>query len=591
MPNLGWILWMNQMSEDEKDAQSEVIRLEHELKKTCLQLEDIVREKALYKDISDAEGLPDLLDALGRQIGTVKGVDGYMINLIDPEQKTLVCEKVCLPDEYKGIEKTFLKLRFSLIFERDDPNVISFNKKEKVVINIHEDNNLSKFELKGYKRWKIFSLAVIPIFYQDQEAVGTILVYSQKENISESMVGLVDLCLNYFCRQLGKTMRVNELVRMEQSLKKALKEQKKFLEFIEGVSSLIKVDEVYQVFMSEMLRRYGFEMASVFMKQDDQLVLQKCLASDLKYLDTVKGMEEYFSKVNYDINAFDGATATAFCQKTHILISDVMQVLHLPMSKKDKAGLAVFKTPRTFLLSPISQRDNVVGVLSLISLSEVIDVKEDDVAVIKLLCRFLGASIANAKTYETVEVQKDEIGILNKSLEQKVIELNELATKDRLTELYNFGYFQEELQRRIEEYKRCAGENYLGLVICDIDHFKNFNDTYGHIAGNIALKEVSNRVAKSARDMDIVCRYGGEEFVVILPKCNVEGAQIVAERMRAIIMAEPIEIEGDAITVTISLGCAGYQPEEAMAHFIQRADAALYKAKKSGRNRVEVADE
>lgn len=579
------------MPSNKKDLQNEVIRLESELKKTCVHLEDIVREKNLYKDISDADGLPDLLEALGRQIGTVRDVDGYMINLIDSEQKNLICEKVCLPDEYKGIEKTFLKLKFSLLFERDDPNVIAFNERKKVVINIHEDNNLSKFELKGYKRWEIYSLAVIPILYGEQERVGTVLIYSQTRNISESIVNLVDLCLNYFCRQLGKTIRINELVRMEQSLKKALKEQKKFLEFVEGVNSLIKVDEVYQVFMSEMLRRYGFDMASVFMKEGEQLVLQKCLGGDAKYLDTVKAMEEYFSEVSYDINPFDGATATAFCQKTHLLISDVMQILHLPMSKKDKKGLAVFKTPRTFLLTPICQRDRVVGVLSLISLTDIIDVQEDDVAVIKLLCRFLGASIANAQTYETVEVQKDEIGMLNRDLEQKVVELNELATKDRLTGLYNFGYFQEELQRRIEEYKRCAGQQYISLVICDIDHFKEFNDTYGHIAGNIALKEVASRVAKSSRDMDIVCRYGGEEFVIILPKCNVEGARIVAERVRTAIMAEPVEIKGEAITVTISLGCASYEPDEAMTQFIQRADAALYKAKDLGRNRVEVAEE
>ncbi len=577
---------------ENEDLKSEVIRLRDELGKASASLKESELEKNLYRDISESEDLNELLNALGRQLEAISDIDGYMINLADSERRALVCEKVCLSAEYKGIEKTYLKLKYSLNQDKTDPNVLAFKEARKVFVSISSDSNkFSREELGVYKRWKIHGLASIPIIYGMNKPIGTILIYSQTQDVANSAVELVEFCLSYFCRQLSKTMRVNELIKMEHSLKTALEEQKKFLEFVEKVNSLTKVDEVFKTFLHEMLRRFKFDMGSIFIEEQDQLKLKKTSALDDKYIETVRKVEEYFENVSFDISPFDGAIATAYCQKIHLIIPDVMEIRHLPMSKKDKHGLEAFETPRTFLFIPIKKGERMIGVLWLKSLTSIIEVSEDDVAVLKLLCRFLGTSVANANTYETVEVQKDEIGTLNRNLEQKVVELNDLATKDRLTDLYNFGYFQEELQRRIQEYKRCAGEHYLGLVICDIDHFKQFNDTYGHIAGNVALSEVAKRVSNSAREMDIVCRYGGEEFVIILPKCDVKGAQIVAERMRTAIMAEPIVIENESLTVTISAGCAGYIPEETMAQFIHRADAALYQAKELGRNRVEVAEE
>ncbi len=568
--------------------QKELFAAKEELDESLRTLSQIEKEKNLYRDISRSSGLDNLLDILGSQIEAVRGIDGYLVNLVDTEHTCLICEKICLPEEFKGIEKTYLKYKFG--FDKVEANVKAFE--EQKVINV-DSSSISKYpETRNrFERWKMYGTATIPILFDDIGAIGTVQIFSQTQQISESSIKIIRGCLNFFCSQLKNSMRVAELEKMEASFKSAEEEQKRFLEFIERVNRLTKVDEVYDLFTKEMLRRYGFDLSGIVMLRGDRLIVQKCTIIDDEYSDILDEWNEYYKDVSFVLDPFDGATATAFCQKTHLMIRDVKDIMNLPMSDKDRKALHILKTPRTFLFVPIVKDDEIVGILWLLSISETIAITENDLSVLKLLCRFLGAAIDNAHTYEIVEKQSHKISDLNASLEQKVIELNDLATKDRLTGLFNFGYFQEELQRRIMEYQRCPGELFMSLVICDIDHFKNFNDTYGHIGGNIALKDVSSRISKQAREMDVVCRYGGEEFVVILPKCDLEGARLFAERVRTSIEKDPVETDAQSVPVTISIGCSSYNPDETMSEFINRADEALYRAKEMGRNRVEIADE
>jgi diguanylate cyclase (GGDEF)-like protein len=259
------------------------------------------------------------------------------------------------------------------------------------------------------------------------------------------------------------------------------------------------------------------------------------------------------------------------------------------MSQKDKKGLEILETPRSMLIMPIRKGQTAIGAFWLWSLEKPVQVDDTTLNIIDLLGSFIGTAISNAELYCQVEDQKSEIEKLNFSLQEKVVELNNLATTDKLTELKNFAFFQQELQRRIMEYRRCVKPLCMSLIIIDIDHFKRFNDTYGHVAGNIALMDVAGRIAKQARSMDIVCRYGGEEFIVILPKCQLNGAYQFAERVRAAVEASPVKTDKESVPVTISIGVAEYQSDEEQEHFIERADKALYEAKQSGRNCVKVA--
>ncbi|HWF63183.1 MAG TPA: PleD family two-component system response regulator [Rhizomicrobium sp.] len=166
----------------------------------------------------------------------------------------------------------------------------------------------------------------------------------------------------------------------------------------------------------------------------------------------------------------------------------------------------------------------------------------------------------------------------------------EMAITDQLTGLHNRRYMSRHLDNLLANARR--GGRPLAFVIMDIDHFKQVNDTYGHDIGDEVLKEFAGRIAANVRGIDLACRYGGEECVVVMPDTDVAFACSIAERLRQTVEANPVKVSRapGALNVTISIGIARMEGEgdtaEALLH---RADQALYRAKRSGRNRV-VAD-
>jgi two-component system cell cycle response regulator len=166
----------------------------------------------------------------------------------------------------------------------------------------------------------------------------------------------------------------------------------------------------------------------------------------------------------------------------------------------------------------------------------------------------------------------------------------EAAITDGLTGLYNRRYMETHLTTLVEQ---ATGRNKpLAALVLDIDYFKSINDTYGHDAGDDVLREFAIRVRKSIRGIDLACRYGGEEFVIVMPETDMAVATTVAERLRRRIATEPFPVEQgrSSIDVTISIGIAAIEgAEDTAATLLKRADQALYRAKRDGRNRV-VAD-
>jgi len=126
----------------------------------------------------------------------------------------------------------------------------------------------------------------------------------------------------------------------------------------------------------------------------------------------------------------------------------------------------------------------------------------------------------------------------------------------------------------------------------DIDHFKKFNDTYGHSCGDVVLKQVAKTIQETIRSIDLAARYGGEEFCVLLPDTDAQHARVIAERIRLNVSKSVTEYEGLSLKVTVSLGVAqyDYQRDISGKSIIDRADKALYRSKQDGRNRVSVSD-
>jgi two-component system, cell cycle response regulator len=163
----------------------------------------------------------------------------------------------------------------------------------------------------------------------------------------------------------------------------------------------------------------------------------------------------------------------------------------------------------------------------------------------------------------------------------------EMAITDALTGLFNRRYMESHLGTLIEQ--AAARGKPLTALVLDIDYFKSINDTHGHDAGDDVLREFALRIKRSIRGIDLACRYGGEEFVVVMPETDMAVAAMVAERLRRRIAADPFAIQQGARTVpvTISIGIAALRgKEDNAANLLKRADQALYRAKRDGRNRV-----
>ena len=176
-------------------------------------------------------------------------------------------------------------------------------------------------------------------------------------------------------------------------------------------------------------------------------------------------------------------------------------------------------------------------------------------------------------------------------LEQAQDELHVLATTDSLTGIFNRRHLlarvHEELARVSRAARSASVPHITGFLMVDIDHFKRINDEHGHAAGDVVLREVSSKLKRDLRVYDVIGRYGGEEFLVMLPQTDLEGAKKVAARMCATIRATPFQVGAKSVKATVSIGVAasGGSAED-MFDVIRRADVGLYEAKNAGRDRV-----
>ncbi len=188
--------------------------------------------------------------------------------------------------------------------------------------------------------------------------------------------------------------------------------------------------------------------------------------------------------------------------------------------------------------------------------------------------------VARVKIHLKIKTLQDELKRSNEKLQK-------LSNTDHLTELFNRRYMMEVLEKEVQRSVRKGSD--LSIIMLDVDHFKQVNDRYGHLQGDVILKRVALQLKQELRSYDCAARYGGEEFISILPDSSLQQSLLVADRIRLAIQAFKFDGALAPLCLTASLGVAHFSMEQSVTvdGFIKQADDALYRAKANGRNRVE----
>ncbi|MDD5347666.1 MAG: diguanylate cyclase [Candidatus Omnitrophica bacterium] len=225
---------------------------------------------------------------------------------------------------------------------------------------------------------------------------------------------------------------------------------------------------------------------------------------------------------------------------------------------------------KSFISLPLKVDNHVIGVMNVTDkLAQMSVFTDEDLRDLSLLAHQTVTQIENIRLCE---------------------KLASMAVTDALTGLFNHRYFQEELNLEILRAQRY--KHPLSLIMFDIDGFKSYNDHYGHLEGDRVLKQVAAIIRQNVRQVDIICRYGGDEIVVLLPVTNIRGTKVVAGKIRGSVaeIDPPNEETNKIIRVTISGGISTFQEKMSKEELIGAADRALYQAKQEGRNRIIVND-
>lgn len=541
------------------------------------------RTYRIVNRIVSVERLDDLLGLLWEEIAGLGVADGYLANLRDASGDFLTCLKLRFPAEFQNLEQSYLGHKIPL--NNGQLNARTMATRE--IVRVNSDNATDE-EKSILLYWKIHDMTGVPLSRPGTKAapIGVLVLLKQGGAIPDGDLLKVRELVDLFQPSLSHWLRFSHLELLHDEATAAVAENQRLLQFLDKMNSLTSVNKIYELFAAELFRQLPFDLASFSLVEDGQLHARKAIAAKPKLEALCREWEQYLRQNPSPLDPAASGSAFVLLRDEAMVFPDYQDIRHLPMAIHDSKSLAILQTPRTIFVSPIRHRQQPIGIFGLCSLENPVPLSAADLDLLGYLASFLGTAIINSKLYETSQAQILEIRHLNARLQEKVETLAEQASTDQLTGLLNFRAFEQELDKRLHEAGYGKDHDSLALVLIDIDHFKKFNDTCGHAAGNDILAAVAREIGKHTRQSDQVCRYGGEEFVLILPRCDLEGARLLAERIRSGIEASLFDTSAGPRSVTISIGCTVCHTGDDRHTLFNRADKALYQAKKNGRNRV-----
>ncbi|HET6464046.1 MAG TPA: sensor domain-containing diguanylate cyclase [Nitrospiria bacterium] len=355
-----------------------------------------------------------------------------------------------------------------------------------------------------------------------------------------------------------KTAQLLHRYRLENSrLRTALAQRSKELSFFinsgKALTSTLEFNKILRVIMERALRLIKCDAWSLLLLDEEAQELRFVAAKG------TRGIKKVRLKVGQGIAGWVAKTGQP------LIIQDIRKDRRF---KRAADRIMRFKT-RSVLCVPIVNKKRTIGVLEMINKQNRKPFDETDQDLLRKLVDQAAIALERASLYER---------------------MSNLAITDDLTKLFNFRYLDQILDREINRCRRYG--SLLSLIFFDMDYFKHVNDVHGHLMGSKVLVEVARILVENLRDVDIIARYGGDEFVVVLPETNVETAVRITHRLHKSLKAhEFLKEEGLQIRMSASFGVAGY-PEHAMTKrdLVRMADQAMYVAKNSGRDQICLAE-
>ncbi|MBA7466204.1 hypothetical protein ES707_01381 [subsurface metagenome] len=359
---------------------------------------------------------------------------------------------------------------------------------------------------------------------------------------------LASLFLLFVCKDIQSHRQNKDLRITHQKLKD-------INEITEAMRSTMELGQVLGLIMRDIRKEFDFDQVFLYsFEEAENRKLLKCIASP--WAVSIKGISRY----NISVEETPGILSLSIKEKKPYIVEDANRDSRVEPPIINELKL------KSFAVIPIVVKNEPLGALIVSQSNLKRKIIEEDFAPLLLFANQVGIAIENAKLHE---------------------ETKELTRVDELTQVYNKREFQRRLPEDIELTRRYA--HFLSLAMLDIDDFKHYNDTNGHLAGDMVLKQLSQILIGNLRRTDVPFRYGGEEFAVILPATSREGALIILEKVRKEIENFSFEYreKQPGGKVTVSIGIATYPVDTKNAQdLVNCADKALYRAKATGKNRT-----
>jgi diguanylate cyclase (GGDEF)-like protein len=476
-----------------------------------------------------SKDIKDMAQTIVERLGELIHADGCFLTLWDDANKRTIPLAAYGPfaDTYRTLEVKPGENTFTEAALRKGSTLV-----------IEDTQSTQYADQRIIRNFPSRSVLVLPLIAMKQKLGSILLSFDnlhtfqlEEIQISEQAAALIALALEKF-RAVEQAQRRADT---SESLRKASV----------AVTEMLELDGAVNQILDQLNQVVPYDSASVQMLDGDEL--QIIGGRGWENIDDVIGLRFQIPGDN-----------------PNSVVIETSKPYHLPETWKvyENFNYPPHNHIRSWLGVPLIAQEKTIGLLAIDS-SEANHFSEENISIAAEFANQVAVALENARLFKETQTQ---------------------AITDALTGVYNrrgllqLGEFELRRAHRINR-PFCA-------VIFDIDHFKRINDHYGHKIGDEVLQKLAERCQKTSRTVDLISRYGGEEFIILLPETNLESAMRVAERLRQSIMNEPFPTSEGALRITISLGVSEAKEADSLHTLIERADIALYKAKHAGRNRV-----